>query len=79
MGTQLPLKGQSPQFLAHVCFGQMAGCIRILVGMEVGLDTGDVVLDGDPAPPKGAQLPNFQPMSIVAKQLDALGYHLVRR
>jgi len=31
-------------------------------GMEVGLGTGHLVLDGDPAlPPKGAQPPNFQP------------------
>ena len=27
--------------------------------MEVGLGPGDIVLDGDPAPPKGAQPPNF--------------------
>ena len=30
----------------------MAGWIRILLGMEVGLGPGDVVLDGDPAPPR---------------------------
>jgi len=41
------------------------------LGMEVGLSPVDVVLDGDPAPPKGAwPAPSFQPMSIVAKQLD---------
>ena len=34
--------------------------------MEVGLGPGDIMLDGDPAPPKGAQSPNFQRMSIVA-------------
>jgi len=40
------------------------------LGTEVGLGPGDFVLDGDQAspPPKGAQLPNFWPMSIVAKQ-----------
>jgi len=39
--------------------------------VEVGLSPGDFVLDGYPAPPpKGAELPNFRPMSIVAKQLD---------
>jgi len=40
------------------------------LGMEVGLGPGDIVLDGDPAPPsrKGAQQPStFRPMSIVAK------------
>jgi len=37
------------------------------LGTEVGLGPGHIVLDGDPAPPKGAQAPNFWPMSIVAK------------
>jgi len=43
------------------------------LGMEVGLGPDDIVFDGDPAPlPKnGAEpLPNFWPMSIVAKRLD---------
>jgi len=38
---------------------------------EVGLGPGNVVLDGDPAPPteRGtAAPPTFQPMSIVAKR-----------
>jgi len=41
--------------------------------MEVGLSPGDFMLDGDPAPsPKGAEPPpNFRPISIVAKRLDA--------
>ena len=49
--------------------------------MEVGLDPGDFVLDGNPAPfpEKGTAAPNFWSMSIVAKKLDASGYHLVRR
>jgi len=34
--------------------GQMVGWIRIPLGMEVGLGPGHIVLDGDPAPPKGA-------------------------
>jgi len=41
-----------------------------------------VVLNGDPAPlsKKGAEpLPNFQPISIVAKRLDAPRCHLVWR
>ena len=37
-------------FSAHVCCGQTAGCIRIPLCIEVGLDPGDIVLDGDPAP-----------------------------
>jgi len=42
------------------------------LGMEVGLGSGDIVLDGDPAPLKirGTAAPNFRPMSIVSKGLD---------
>jgi len=35
--------------------------------MEVGLGPGYIVLDGDPAPPKGHSSLNFRPMSVVAK------------
>jgi len=61
MGTQLPSpKGQSPQFSAHVYCGQMAGCIQMPLGMEVGLGPGHTVLDGNPAPPqKGGRAPKF--------------------
>jgi len=39
------------------------------LGMEVGLGLGDIVLDGDPAPPeRGTAAPSFRPMSIVAKR-----------
>ena len=31
------------------------------LGADVGLGTGHIVLDGDPAPPKGAQPPIFSP------------------
>jgi len=52
MGTQLlPQKGHNPQFSAHVYCGQTAVCIRTSLGTEVGLSLGDIVLDGDPAPP----------------------------
>jgi len=44
-------RGQNPQFLANVYCGQTAVCIRIPLGMEVGLNLGDVVLHGDPAAP----------------------------
>jgi len=40
--------------------GQTVGWIRMPLGTEVGLDPGDIVLDGDPTqlpPPKGAQQP----------------------
>ena len=54
MVTQLPPKkrGHSPQFLAHVYCGQMTGCIRIPLGTKVSLGRGNIVLDGDPVPPK---------------------------
>jgi len=59
MGTQLPSpkKGaEPPQFSAHLYCGQTAGCIKMPLGMEVGMSPGDFVLDGDPAPtPKGAE------------------------
>jgi len=51
----------------------MAAWIKMPFGMEEGLGPGDFVLYGDPAPliKKGAEpLPNFRPMSIVAKRLD---------
>jgi len=79
-----PLKGHrtaQPQFSAHICCAQMAGRIKMPLGRELGLGPSDIVLDRDPAPlpKKGAEVPNLPPMSIVAKQLDSSGCHLVRR
>ena len=40
----------------HLYCGQTAGCIKMPLGMEVGISPGDFVLDGDPAPtPKRAE------------------------
>jgi len=49
--------------------------------MEVGLDPNQIVLDEDPAPlsQKGAEPPNFRPIFIVAKWLDASRCHLIWR
>jgi len=49
--------------------------------MEVGLGPGHIVLDGDtaPLPQKGAEPLIFWPMYIVAKRLDGLRRHLVRK
>ena len=72
-------KGAQPP---PICCGQLAGWIKMPLGMEVGLGPGDFVLDGDPAPlPKKRvePLPNFQPISIVAKRLDGSRRHLARR
>jgi len=85
MGTQpLPKKGAEPpaQFSAHFYCGQMASSIMMPLGREVGLGPDDTVLDGDasPLPKKGTEpLPNFRPMSIVAKQLDGSTWHLAWR
>jgi len=65
--------------------GQTVGWIKMKLGMEVGLGPGNVVLDGDPAPPKRDTAPSFRPMFIVDK--DATWYgsrprprpHCVRR
>jgi len=47
----LPQKGgAAPKFSAHVYCGQTAGWIKMALATEVGLSTGDFVLDRDPAP-----------------------------
>jgi len=77
-----PQKGDSPQFSAHFYYGPTAGCIKMPLGMEVGLSPGEFVFDGDPATPrkKGhTHPPNFWPMSIVAKRLDGCRRHFVRK
>jgi len=82
MGTQLSLKGAQPlQFSAHVRCGETDGWIKMPLGMEVGLDPGDFVLDGNPDPSKrGIAFPNFWLTSIVAKQspISATGALLFR-
>jgi len=58
LGTQLPKKGHSsPQFSAHVYYGQTAGWIKIPLGTEVGLGPGHVVLYGEPPPFLGEVTP----------------------
>jgi len=61
--------------------GQTIGwIIKMKLGMEVDIGPGHIVLDGDPAPlPKTDTAPNFRPMSVVAKRLDELRCHMVRR
>ena len=47
----------------------MAGWMKTPLGTEVDLGPGHIVLDGVPAPVKGAQQPPplfFRPMSVVA-------------
>jgi len=60
--------------------GQTVGWIKMKPGMEIGLDPGHTVLDGDPAPPSPKrQTPNFRPMSAVAKRLVGSSCHMVWR
>jgi len=77
----------SSRSVTLVYCGQMVGWIKMKLGVEVGLGSGHVVLNGDPSSPsgpsspseKGAQSPTFRPMSIVAKWLDGSRCHLVWR
>ena len=76
-----PQRGTDPQFSAHVYCAQTAEWIQMPLGMEVGLGSGHIVLDGDPAPlPKGG-IPSvkFWPMFVVVRRLDGSKCHLVRR
>jgi len=72
--------GGAPKFSAHVYCGQTTGWINMALGMQAGLSPGDFVLDGDPAPSlkkRRRPLPNFRPISIMAKRLHASTCHLV--
>ena len=61
MGTQLAPKGGTASPPAHVYCGQTAGWIKMPLGTEVGLGPGDILLDGNPAPPprKKGTVPQF--------------------
>jgi len=57
--------------------GPLSVCLSCLsvtkLCMQVGLGPGHIVLDGDPAPlPKGAEPPNFRPISRCLLQLGYL-------
>ena len=56
MGSRCPSPkgGGPPIFSAHVYSGQMAGCIKMPLGTKIGL----------------SPLPNFRPISTVAKRLN---------
>jgi len=62
--TPPPPKGHSPQFSAYICWGQIAGWIKMPLGREVGLDPSNIVLDGDPAPHKWGTAPVFGPCQL---------------
>jgi len=74
--------GRAPSPIFGPCLLWPNGWIKMALGMEVGLGTGDIVLGGDPAPlPKkgGRARPNFRPIFIVAKWVDESRCHLVWR
>ena len=51
----------------------MAAWTKMSLGVELGLDPSDFVLDGVPVAPSpkgGWTPPNFRPMFIVTKRLD---------
>jgi len=54
-------RGTDLQFSAHICCGQMARWIKMLLGRKVDLDTSDIVLNGGPSSPpqKRGQSPQF--------------------
>ena len=69
-GPQLgEVKIFTTQFSAHICCSQMAGWIKMPLGMEVGLSPGDFVLDGIPLYPDQklgqSPLPNFRLTSVL--------------
>jgi len=67
--SSFPKKDIAPNFRSIAIVVKRHGCIKMPLGMEIGLSPGDFVLDGGPAPlPKGGGSPNFRFMSIVAKR-----------
>ena len=53
---------------------------KMPLGTELGLGPCQIVLDGDPAPPKRGKAAQFWPMPIVAKQspISATAEHLYK-
>ena len=76
-----PKKGAEPppQFSAHVHCGQTAGWTKVALGTEVGQHCARWGPNSPPEKWGCSPLPDFQPISIVAKRLDASRCHLVWR
>jgi len=51
-GRSYPLKGAQPQFSTHVYCDQTVGWMKTLLGTEIDIGPGHIVLDGDTAPPQ---------------------------
>jgi len=77
-------RAHSPHpILAHVYCGQMVGWMKMPHGTEVDLGPGHIILDGVPAPAKGAQQPPLfgpyllwprSPISAIAELLYKLSH-----
>jgi len=68
-GTALP-----PQFSAHVRCGETAGWIKMPLGMEVGLGSGHIVLDGYLVPSKKGHSPQFSALIYCGQTVVHLSY-----
>jgi len=62
-GRRLDLVCLFVLFVTLMYCGQLVGWIKMKLGMQLGLSSGHIVLDGDPAPPpqKGHSPPIFGP------------------
>ena len=74
-GPNSPQRGTAAfQFSARDCCSQMAGWIKMPLGMEVELGPGHIVLDRDPSAPSWSiafvylAAPSFRPVFIVTKR-----------
>ena len=52
MGIQPPQRGTAPHFRPMSIVAKKAGWIKMPLGREIDCGPGDIVLDGDPAPPQ---------------------------
>jgi len=62
--------------------GQTVWRFKMELSMQVGLGSGHIVLDGDPAPPPqrgNSPPPTFRPIAVAAKCLHRSRFHLVWR
>ena len=75
-----PKEGTAPstQFSVHAYCGQMSGWIKKPLGMEIGFGLCDIDRRKTNSPQRRTT-PNFRPVSIVAKRLDASRCHFVWR
>ena len=74
--AHLPQSAQPHQFSAPICCGQMAGWIKMPLGMKTGLDLSDIVRWGPTSSKKRQSPPQFSAVSIVPKRLDGSRCHL---